>query len=75
MNDVISSDEWRFGLSEAYHIGHAYFKTIDVSDLSSLNNVFAKNIVPLLKEYTRGRDPSLVAEFIKKCAEALEVSF
>lgn len=75
MNEVISSDEWKFGLSDAYHIGHAYFKTIDTGDLSSLNKVFAMNIVPLLKEYTRGRDPSSVAEFIKKCAEALEVSY
>ena len=75
MNEVISNDEWRFGLTDAYHVGHAYFKSIDIGDLSSLNNVFAMNIVPLIKEYTRGRDSSLVNEFINKCAEALEVSY
>lgn len=75
MNDIISTDGREFGLSEAYHIGHAYFKEVDLDDENSLNVVFNRNIVSILKEYTRGRDKESVNIFIDKCAEALGVTY
>ena len=75
MNDVISTDGREFGLSEAYHIGHAYFKEVDLDDENSLSIVFNRNIVSILKEYTRGRDKESVNIFIDKCAEALGVTY
>jgi len=74
MNDVISDEGKVFGLSDAYHIGHAYFKKVDFSDPLSLENIFNRNIVSILKEYTRGRDVAYVNDFLKKCADALEVT-
>ena len=73
MNEVISDDDWRFGLSDSYHIGHAYFKGLDFDNPDSLRDIFEKNIVPLLKEYTRGRDPDAVNKFIEKCATELGI--
>ncbi|MCU9932546.1 hypothetical protein NWQ33_01030 [Mycoplasmopsis cynos] len=77
MNNVISDsvEGRKLGLSEAYHIGHAYFKKVDLNNPLSLKNIFNKNIVPILKEYTRGRQQSDINDFIAKCAEALEVEY
>lgn len=75
MNDVISEDGKAFGLSDSYHIGHAYFKNVDVNDPLSLEKIFNRNIVSILKEYTRGRDITYVNDFLKKCADALGVEF
>ena len=71
MNDVISGDSGaKFGLSEAYHIGHSYFKNVDTM---GLEKVFNRNIVSILKEYTRGRDQESINDFIKECARSLGV--
>ncbi len=76
MNNVISGEEGRkLGLSEAYHIGHAYFKKIDLDNPLSLKDIFNKSIVPILKEYTRGRLQSNINDFITKCATELEVEY
>lgn len=75
MNDVISTDGREFGLSDAYHIGHAYFKGVDLNDSNSLQEIFNHNIVSILKEYTRGRDKDAVNDLIQKCADALEVTY
>ena len=74
MNDVISDEGKAFGLSDAYHIGHAYFKNVNVNDPLSLEKIFNRNIVSILREYTRGRDIEFVNDFLKKCADALEVT-
>ena len=80
MNELISGEEGKkFRLSEAYHIGPAYFKGIDITDENtvkeSLQRVFNYNIVSILKEYTRGKDEKLVNRFIHKCAEKLGVEY
>lgn len=75
MNDVISEEGKIFGLSDSYHVGHAYFKKIDLSDPNSLEKIFNRNIVSILKEYTRGRDIEYVNDFITKCATALGVHY
>jgi len=75
MNDIISTDGREFGLSEAYHIGHAYFKGVDLDKPETLERIFNHNIVAILKEYTRGRDKDDVNVFIDKCAEALGVHY
>ncbi|WAM10969.1 hypothetical protein ONA00_00150 [Mycoplasmopsis cynos] len=53
MNDVISNKGAEFGLSEAYHIGHAYFKELNSS---TLQEIFNNDIALIIKEYTRGRN-------------------
>ena len=75
MNDVISTDGREFGLSDAYHIGHAYFKGVNLNNANSLQDIFNHNIVSILKEYTRGRDKDAVNDLIQKCADALEVTY
>ena len=71
MNDVISKEDNIFMLTEAYHIGHSYFKSFDGSK-DSLEEIFETNITSLLKEYTRGRNSNLVEEnLIKPCRDAL----
>ncbi len=72
MNDVISNEGAKFGLSEAYHIGHAYFKNLDPS---TLQEIFNNDIALIIKEYTRGRNSEDVDKLIDKCAKALEVSY
>lgn len=77
MNDVISGEEGKkFRLSEAYHIGPALFKGLDVNNLSSsLEEVFNNNIASTLREYTRGKDDKSVKEFIESCAGKLAVTY
>ncbi|WP_322961999.1 AAA family ATPase [Mycoplasmopsis cynos] len=72
MNDVISNKGAEFGLSEAYHIGHAYFKELNSS---TLQEIFNNDIALIIKEYTRGRNSEEVDKLIHKCADALEVSY
>ena len=60
----------RLGLSEAYHIGPAYFKEYDESD-HKLENIFNNNIESILREYTRGRKSDDINALIKKCREEL----
>ncbi len=75
MNNIISADDNRFGLSEAYHIGPAYFKNLDISSdenlKSKLESKFDTNITSILREYTRGRKSGAVDEWIGKCRKAL----
>jgi len=70
MNDEISNS--KFGLTDAYHIGPAYFKKLDVTDYeNSLETIFEHNIVSILKEYTRGRKQEEVENLITSCRNAL----
>lgn len=71
MNRVIADDNHHLGLSESYKIGHAYFKDLKKFDENELKDVFDSSIEPLLKEYTRGRDPDSVEKLIKDCRKAL----
>lgn len=71
MNEVISKDNNIFRLTDAYHIGHAYFKNYDGSE-DSLKKIFNTNITSILKEYTRGRNITEVENLlIKPCRDAL----
>lgn len=77
MNNVISSN---FGLTDAYHIGPAYFK-INLSKAEknnadefvedSIKKIFDNNITSILREYTRGRNNQDVEDFIKECRKEL----
>ena len=72
MNNKISELGSIFGLSDAYHIGPAYFKGFDPNNSkASLENIFDHNIAPILREYTRGRDRARVEEFVNECREVL----
>ena len=76
MNEVIDSDEFaKFGLSEAYHIGPAYFKNLDLNDDNSMQNIFNHKIVSILREYTRGRKSQDVEDLLKACAGKLGVNY
>lgn len=69
MNHIISSN---FGLTDAYHIGPAYFKNLELKNWKdSLKSIFENNIRSILREYTRGRGDSEVSDFIEECRNAL----
>ena len=66
MNNEISKS--KFGLTEAYHIGPAYFKNLDITNHEeSLELIFKHNITSILKEYTRGRKQDEVDKLIDSC--------
>ncbi len=72
MNNYISTNDYKYGLTEAYHIGHAYFKGLEFNDLKTeLEELFDTNIKSILKEYTRGRDSKKADDFIDKCRKKL----
>ena len=73
MNNIISDENSPFMLTEAYHIGHAYFKNYDSKNANdSLEKIFDTNIKSILKEYTRGRNSKDVEEqLIIPCRKAL----
>ncbi len=74
MNDGISNTQ--MGLTEAYHIGPAYFKELvrvgDADVEEELVRVFANRIEPILREYTRGRKNG-VKELIEGAKEDLGI--
>ncbi len=57
----------QFGLNEAFHIGPAYFKDYDPTDV---DETWTSRIEPILREYVRGRDAKKVENFIKACRKA-----
>lgn len=75
MNNNISGSDYKFGLSESYHIGPAYFKNLDISSdenlKTSLRSIFDTNITSILKEYTRGRKSEDINVWINRCRAAL----
>ncbi|WP_418628613.1 McrB family protein [Ruminococcus sp.] len=72
MNEVISGESGkRFGLNEDYHIGPAYFKDYDKAKSmgKNLDDIWKRNIEPILREYLRGKNG--VDKFINDCHKAL----
>ena len=67
LNGVITKDGKSLGLSDDYHIGHAYLGNIAKS---SYEDVWENNICPLIREYCRGRNKNAAAEFENKCKTA-----
>ncbi len=73
MNEIISKEDNPFMLTDAYHIGHAYFKRFDGTE-DSIKQIFETNVTSILKEYTRGRKAKDVKEnLLDKCKEALGI--
>ena len=65
LNKVISGDEGKkLGLSEKYHIGHAYAKNFD----GSYNTLWENSIKPVLEDYCLGKKNK--GEFITACENA-----
>ena len=71
LNDYIAAPEGggKFGLTEDYQIGPAYFK--GVYDDRQLDNAFTNRIEPLLREYLRGRRSEDVNAFLEQCSNCL----
>ena len=68
MNNELS----KFGLSEAYYIGPAYFKNYNYDDPEvSLETIFNEKIEPIIREYTRGRDVNKVRDLVTECRKRL----
>lgn len=79
LNDYISnSEENGMGLSDAYNIGPAYFKSYanvkGASYKSKLINIYKNEIEPTLKEYVRGRDQNSIDAFLSECRNKLKLS-
>ena len=75
-----AGDGGQFGLTEAYHIGPAYFKDYDPGqtaeeEQSSRQSIWDERIEPILREYVRGRDWEKGKGFLKKCADAFGTVF
>lgn len=84
LNNVVSNKEQggKFGLSEAFHIGPAYFKDFgmkfdvvnkratDEDDTIGYAQLWTLKLEPILREYVRGREPQSVAKFMRECADA-----
>lgn len=67
LNEVISGDEGKkLGLSEKYHIGHAYAKNFD----GSYDTLWENSIKPVLEDYCLGKKNK--GEFITACENALK---
>lgn len=75
MNNTLVEKGNKFGLTDAYHIGPAYFKKLagNTSEevKSSLDNIFNTNIKSIIKEYLRGRNTNEVDDLIDECRKAL----
>lgn len=68
----LQMDKSNLGLSDAYHIGAAYFKDYDLGVAEEiLEKIFNERIEPILREYTRGRDKNSVNHLITSCRDAL----
>lgn len=72
MNRIFESDDYKkmFGTPEDYYIGPAYFKSYFDGD--SEDEIWGSKIVPLLREYVRGREEG--ESFITDCEEAYKVN-
>ena len=74
MNEAISNPNNSYRLTEAYHIGPAYFKNYSFRSNSlnktSLGYVFDNNIAQILREYVRGQARDNGNDFVKKVREA-----
>lgn len=73
MNNKIT--EFGYGLSEAYHIGPAYFKDLvkesDEKTEGVLSDIFENRIEPILYEYMRGRKAEVQDKLISSCRDEL----
>lgn len=78
LNDYISNSENGMGLSDAYNIGPAYFKSYanvkGASYKSKLINIYKNEIEPTLKEYVRGRDQNSIDAFLSECRNRFKLS-
>ena len=73
MNQTISNAG--YGLTEAFHIGPAYFKELvkvpkDSMD-DKLREIYENRIAPILREYTRGRKIDVETNLIEPSRKAL----
>ena len=76
MNTIMVKNGEKYLLTDAYHIGHAYFKKYNPHDSTSLEKIYNTNIVSIIKEYTRGRKQNEVEEdLLKPCAQELGVEY
>lgn len=75
MNETMT--QTGYGLSDAYHIGPAYFKELAMVSNDEINNkleeIFTNRINSILREYTRGRRSDVENELIKPCKDALGI--
>ena len=73
MNNKIT--ETGYGLSEAHHIGPAYFKDlVNASNKNAkvvLKDIFKNRIEPILREYMRGRKAEAQDNLIRDCRDEL----
>lgn len=78
LNREIYSDdnENEMDLSEAYHIGPAYFKSGRSSGKEieeTIEDIYRNEIEPTLREYVRGRRKNSINHFLQKCEKAIGI--
>lgn len=67
MNEELTKNS-KFGLSEAYHIGPAYFKTFNGTNMET---IFKQKVEPIIREYLRGRKADDIKEIVEHCQDIL----
>ena len=67
MNEELTSQK-KYGLTYAYHIGPAYFKEFDGTNMKT---IFIQKIEPIIKEYLRGRNVEDIKGIVDRCREIL----
>lgn len=69
MNNVLTKES-KYGLTEAYHIGPAYFKDFNGNNMK---DIFKYKVEPIIREYLRGRKNDDINELVTKCSLELGI--
>lgn len=67
LNGEIKSED---RLGEDFQLGQSYFANMTNQDIDDSNNYFESELLPILKEYVRGRNTEKINEFIEACGKA-----
>lgn len=67
LNGEIKSED---RLGEDFQLGQSYFANMTKQDIDDSNNYFESELLPILKEYVRGRNTEKINEFIEACGKA-----
>lgn len=72
INNIISNNtKYKMGLNDAYHLGPSYFKDYNGSNIK---DIYESKILPILKEYTRGRNNELFIRDVENLINNFDIN-